>query len=223
MRHDDKARHKCKQHRHASLGVICARIHSYGLVLFPPNKTRCAENTSRPAKRFDVICYDSDSVSFGALFKSWVKTSFQEDELSPSGPLLGSSKHLYQHTFSFTHPSHPLPWRLSVSIVVGTSFFWTRFFSPCSYVVFYFILLDLDFLSLCLYSFRVYGPSVIVLCSTVCSCAASVQPQNQIPLVVILSSRQFLLSISFCSFLCSLWTKCFFKQFLPRAFKFLFR
>lgn len=80
---DNKTLHKCKQHRYTSVKCnLLMYSHIYTFSYYQP--THAAHKTQTYQQRLDMICNDSNSVSFRALFnsrKSSVKTSFLEGEL----------------------------------------------------------------------------------------------------------------------------------------------
>lgn len=141
-----------------------------------------------------MICYDNNSASFRALFnsrKNSVKTLFLEGDL--------------EGTFTFYHFLSSSFWKILLTLILFSFFFTHPIYTPlslCYYffysfsihslpislamvllmlyfcsIPFYFIL-HLDSLSLCLQSFGLYGPSVLVLCFTVCSYATTAQLQK---------------------------------------------
>lgn len=86
VRYDNKTHHKCKQHTHSSVSVICKLT-----LIYTQCWTHDIHKIQADKWRLDMICYDSNSESFWALFnsrKSSVKTPFLEGEHFPCSTIL---------------------------------------------------------------------------------------------------------------------------------------
>lgn len=155
-------------------------------------------------QKWDMICYDSNSVSFRALFnsrKNWVKTSFLKDELSSCSTTLQTSfsfinvflKHSYVSTRSIHFYTHTF---LSILAFILISSHKYLFLFIVRYIPF-----DPD-LSLCPLSCGLWSPLVLVFYFTVCCLTSKSYPIGCYPPLKVVF---YFLSLSAITFLFALY------------------